>query len=124
MPRFSIPCFSFTKARRVGESLNDVEELTRRLIADGHFHFRIKSTSAEVGLAKREDIDSWVMLRIMQTILSTGGAPIKNIELIRALHKFTGGGPQGFDAYPDADQFFTGERRFALTDIEAPALYG
>jgi hypothetical protein len=122
IPRRPIPFFSFVKPRATGARLDDVAALTRCLLADGHFHFRIKTTSEESGTGKREDVDPWIMLKIMETILEAPGAAHKNRELMAALNAFTGGAPEGFGAFAD-EGFFNGPRNFALTELEAPILY-
>ena len=121
--RTPLPFFSFIKPRTTGSNLDDVAHITRHLLADGHFHFRVKTTSAESGLAKREDIDPWIMLKIMETILDSPGAPTMNRNFAAKFLEFTGGGkPDGFPSYPDAT-FLRGRRDFALTDEEARILY-
>ncbi len=79
--RTALPLFSFNKPRSVGENLDDITRLTRNLLRDGHYHFRIKTTSAEAGLGKREDVDPWIMLKIMEAILQTPPSPEQNLSL-------------------------------------------
>jgi hypothetical protein len=71
VPRTALPLFSFNKPRAVGEDLRDVGALVANLVRDGHFHFRIKTTSQEQGLGRREDIDPWMMMQAMEAVLST-----------------------------------------------------
>jgi hypothetical protein len=122
IPRLALPFFSFVKAREAGSNMDDVAELTRHLLADGHFHFRIKTASEEAKMAKREDVDPWVMLKIMETILATPGAPEKNRELRSALQAFTHAGADSFPAFSETP-IFGGPRNFALTELEGPVLY-
>lgn len=123
VPRLSLPFFSFTEPRAVGEQLEEVERITQRLLADGHFHFRIKTSSAGKGLGNREDVDPWIMLKVMETILSSPGPTKKAYSLTGDLHHFTCGANEGFSAYPP-DPFLGGrERNFPLCDAEAVSLY-
>ncbi len=69
VPRVTLPLFSFNEARRVGTSMDEVYALTQRLLADGHYHFRVKTCSAQPGVELREDVDPWLMLRVMQAVL-------------------------------------------------------
>ncbi len=73
--RTAVPIFSFNLPRRVGDPLTDVVNLTRRLLERGHFHFRVKTNSESQGNGKREDIDPWIMLRIMEGILYSSSYP-------------------------------------------------
>jgi hypothetical protein len=122
IPRQALPFFSFVKPRAADARLDDVAELTRHLLADGHFHFRVKTTSEEEKLARREDVDPWVMLKIMETILTSPAVPEKNRELRAALQAFTSDAAAGFPAFADKP-IFGGPRNFALTELEAPVLY-
>lgn len=122
IPRRALPFFSFVKGRNAGANLDDVAKLTRHLLADGHFHFRVKTSSEEALLTKREDIDPWIMLKIMETILASPSATNKNHELRNALQDFTFSGGDTFPAYSVAP-ILRGSRNFALNELEAPALY-
>ena len=122
IPRLALPFFSFVKPRAADGNLDDVAALTRHLLADGHFHFRVKTTSEEAKLARREDVDPWVMLKIMETILASPAVPDKNRELRNALQAFTSDAVGGFAAFTDKP-IFGGPRKFALTELEAPVLY-
>ena len=81
VPRVTLPLFSFNQPRRVGASLDDVYGLTKKLLADGHFHFRVKTSSAQPGVELREDLDPWLMLRVMQAVLDCPHDGTKNLAL-------------------------------------------
>jgi hypothetical protein len=81
--RTALPLFSFNRPRSVGSDLEDIFTLTGKLLRDGHYHFRIKTTSAESGLGSREDIDPWIMLKIMEAILHSLPSPVENKALQR-----------------------------------------
>lgn len=123
VPRIALPFFSFVNPRSdVGPDSN-VAEMTRRLLAHGHYHFRVKSDSAAAGLAAREDIDPWIMLEVMKTILasqhSTDAALGLKERLTRSLNPNNG---QTMTAYGE-EKFFTGPRDFPLNDTETETLY-
>ncbi|MES2128344.1 MAG: glycosyltransferase family 10 [Pseudomonadota bacterium] len=73
--RTALPLFSFNGAHDTGDDMGDVTRLVSRLVQDGHYHFRVKTTSEADGRGKREDVDPWIMLAAMQAILSTPVAP-------------------------------------------------
>jgi hypothetical protein len=79
--RVTLPLFSFNEPRRVGASRDDAYELTKQLLADGHYHFRVKTSSAQPGVELREDVDPWLMLRIMQAVLNSAPDESKNVTL-------------------------------------------
>lgn len=122
VPRIPMAFFSFIKPRRQGEPHEDVRALTRRLLHDGHFHFRIKTTSEQEGLGKREDVDPWIMLRIMEEILANNPEPGVNLRLMEQLKTSAATSNGTMRAYGDAG-FFTSARRYPLNDVEAPLVY-
>jgi hypothetical protein len=79
--RTALPLFSFNQPRSVGGNLDDITNLTSKLLCDGHYHFRIKTTSAESGVGKREDVDPWIMLKIMEAIMLSPPSPEQNRSL-------------------------------------------
>lgn len=122
VPRIPMPFFSFIQPRRQGEAHEDVRAITRHLLADGHFHFRVKTTSEQEGLGKREDVDPWVMLKVMEEILANNPDPAANLRLMQQL-KTCAATPDGSMRSFGDPGFFTSERRYPLNDLEAPVVY-
>lgn len=89
VPRRPLPHFSFTEARRAGE-LADVPKWVRTLLTYGHFHFRIRTRSEEAGLARREDVDPWLQMKIAETLLNTPFDPAATHHLLDAMDRFCG----------------------------------
>lgn len=120
IPRFPLPFFSFTQPRNPGETHDDVREQTRQLLRDGHYHFRIKSSNPEQ--VAREDVDPWIMLRVMEAILASDGNPAANLALADALAVATNAVNGSIPPRTD-ESFFTGTRRFPFNDEEARMVY-
>jgi hypothetical protein len=124
IPRIPIlPFFSFLEPRKFGSSLDDVGALTRQLLNDGHFHFRVKTSNPVPGMSAREDIDPWIMLKIMQTILDSHppeqASRILSEKLSLMVNSANG---QTLAAFAE-EGFFSGPRDFPLNDIEAKSVY-
>ena len=123
VPRIALPFFSFVNPRADVGIDSNVAEMTRRLLAHGHYHFRVKSDSAAAGLAAREDIDPWIMLEVMKTVLasqhSTDAALGLKERLTRSLNPNNG---ETMTAYGE-EKFFSGPRDFPLNDTETESLY-
>jgi hypothetical protein len=97
--------------------------MAKHLVGLGHYHFRVKTTSQEQGLALREDIDPWIMLRIMEAILESDAQPDATRSLIAQMRvSVAPANGVALSAF-DEGAFFTGPRSFPMTDIEAEALY-
>jgi hypothetical protein len=123
IPRISMPFFSFIKPRSDGGRNGKVREMAKRLLDQGHYHFRIKTTSADAGLGAREDIDPWIMLKVMEAILDSHPSTQANLQLVeRLLGSVNPGNGKTLCAFNE-DGFFSGPRRFPLDDIEAEMFY-
>ncbi|OIQ85888.1 glycosyltransferase family 10 (fucosyltransferase) [mine drainage metagenome] len=116
--RIPLPFFSFVKPRNVGDELADVRSITAKMRQRGHYHFRIKTTGAENGNGLREDVDPWVMLKVMEEMLSADPTVGANRRLIDSLAGFCGSGNGLTYSAFMGDEFFTGARRFELNDFE------
>lgn len=121
--RRPLPFFSFTRPRSLDSRRSKVPELTHRLLAMGHYHFRVKTTSAEAGLGLREEIDPWVMAGIMDAILNSPPDPEANRSLItRLLASVQPSNGQSLSAFSETS-FFRGPRSFPLHDEETDSLF-
>ncbi|OIQ75126.1 glycosyltransferase family 10 (fucosyltransferase) [mine drainage metagenome] len=123
IPRLCLPYFSFVKPRPNGGRHSNVGILTKRLMEQGHFHFRVKTTSNESGFELRENTDPWIMLQVMEAILETLPAPAENLKLIYQLTQSVSPvNGISLGAY-DEMNFFSGTRSFPLNDIEAELIF-
>lgn len=120
IPRIPIPFFSFTKPRAAGSNFDDVLWKTRRLIELGHYHFRIKTTSEQEGLAAREDVDPWIMLKVMESILATPAAPDALRSCLLELATFSEADENGLLPHVLPQLIFTSPRPVALSDHDFP----
>lgn len=82
IPRTPLPFFSFTKPRSHLGTDSDLSALISKLLAQGHYHFRIKTTGEEFGYGPREDTDIWIMLQVIEKILQTHPSPQARYNLI------------------------------------------
>ncbi len=116
--RTALPTFNFIRPRAPGAQIDAVSATARAMLANGQFHFRIKTTSAEEGLGKREDIDPWIMLKIMQEIIAHE-APLERTRALcgRYARFVEGGTGKPMPPYTRGD-FFSGPRDFAVNDQE------
>jgi len=122
VPRTPLPIFNFTKPRGPRCGLDEVRSLVRTLLREGHFHFRVKTTSDEEGLGAREDVDPWIMLAIMEEILANLPSPEANLKLLhkvgRAFNAVDGVIPSIMEEMP-----FNTPRDFPINDSEAQIIY-
>jgi hypothetical protein len=100
-----------------------VPEITRRMLEMGHFHFRIKTRSAESGLGPREDVDPWVMLAVMDAILQSRHDAPATLRLLDEQLAWVS--PPDGVSQPSfsAESIYRGARTFLLHDEEVEALY-
>lgn len=119
VPRIPLPSFNFVQPRAPSVNLPGVGSLAHRMLQAGHFHFRIKTTSAEAGFGAREDVDPWIMLKVMESVLSLESAPEVTMALMEKFARFIDGGMGNpLTAFADVS-FYGGPRDFLLTDTEA-----
>lgn len=122
--RYALPLFSFNNAYGVEARRRLVPEVTRRMLENGHFHFRIKTCSSEAGLGPREDIDPWVMLAVMDTILHSPYDPVATHDLLVRLQDWIQAPGDGIAQPPfSAKSIYRGPRRFALNDEDTDSLF-
>jgi len=78
--RTAIPFFSFLRERDKGFINSEIESTTKKMMGLGYFHFRIKTSSINNENYDRSEIDPWIMLIIIKTILASSTP--NNINLI------------------------------------------
>ncbi|MCX7101604.1 MAG: glycosyltransferase [Methylobacter sp.] len=123
IPRLALPSFNFLKPKQPKSDDIWVSVLAQRMLKQGHFHFRVKTTSLEEGIGKREDVDPWIMLKIMEEILFTEPVPAATRALLGKYSRFIDGGTGSpLSAYSNV-KFYSGPRDFLLFDAEAGIAY-
>lgn len=121
--RTPLPLFSFVKPRTRGTLEQSITQMVKHLVALGHYHFRIKTTSQEQGQGLREDVDPWVMLRTMEAILESDAQPDATRRLIAQMRvSVAPANGVALSAFNEST-FFAGPRSFPMTDIDAETLY-
>jgi hypothetical protein len=123
IPRISLPSFNFLKPTLPQTDHTWISTLTQKMLQQGNFHFRVKTTCEEGGVGKREDVDPWIMLKIMEAILAheitTTATPALQEKYARFID---GGAGTPLSAYSDV-AFYGGPRDFPLSDIEAEIVF-
>lgn len=114
--RIALPSFSFVLPRPPMGDTAAVSFVTQAMLQMGQFHFRVKTVEPQDSGRRREDVDPWIMLRIMESILSSEVAPEANLNMVQRYALAATGG----SAWPSrVDQaVFQGPRDFPLGDSE------
>jgi len=118
--RIALPFFSFLKPRSIDADMGSIVDIANRLLDMGHFHFRVKTSSNGNVAYNRENVDPWIMLKIMETII--GRESGDNIERMHQLMAHTVR-PLDSRNLPFKDvnsELFSSERIFPLTDNDYP----
>ena len=114
--RTPLPTFNFIRPRPPMGEAEQIAMLARHLLRSGHFHFRVKTVAPDDAAGRREDVDPWIMLRIMEAILSGEPAPEQTRALIAAYTmEATGGVPLPARS---AETLFSAPRTLPLNDNE------
>jgi hypothetical protein len=123
IPRISLPSFNFLKPIQPQTDSTWIRALARKMLQQGDFHFRVKTTCEEDGVGKREDVDPWIMLKIMEEILAHETELTATPVLQEKYARFIDGGAGApLTAYSDVN-FYGGPRDFPLSDIEAEIVF-
>ena len=117
LQRIPLPYISFVEPRKPGSHFDDVAKIAHQLLMEGHFHFRVKTTDGKSGWGLREDIDPWIMLKIMETVLATDPSPTANRELARKI-KICVNTQDGLLLPRTTGHFMSGPRDIPFTDTE------
>jgi hypothetical protein len=120
--RTPLPFFSFVKPRRPETDLGGIGDITRSMLDVGHYHFRVKTSSEQMQMGRREDVDPWIMLEVMRAILGYQPDPTAAVNLkqrmIRSLGTASGTSMAAYE-----NNFFSEPRDFPLTDEEAEVVF-
>ena len=116
-PRIPLPTFNFVKPRPPRADSAAIAAIAQRMLQDGHFHFRVKTVAPEDAANRREDVDPWIMLRIMEVILASEPTPAATLALMAKYAGLVhdGGGPLPARVYTPLHR---GPRDFPLSDSE------
>lgn len=118
VPRIALPTFNFLKQRAPRAQGAAIFALAQRLLRQGQYHFRVKTVAPEDAASRREDIDPWIMLRIMEAVLSTEPSPAATLELMGKVQRMTDGANGAPLPSRTATRLHMGPRDFPLNDME------
>lgn len=116
--RQALPSFNFIKPRAARADADYITAVVKQLLQQGQYHFRVKTVSPEDVDGRREDVDPWIMLRIMEAILESEHTPSATLSMVDRVRRMTDGGAGGPIAQIRAERLHTGPRDFAITDHE------
>jgi len=114
--RTPLPTFNFVRQRAPMAGAAELGAIARHLLQQGHFHFRVKTVEPQDAAGRRQDVDPWIMLRLMETVLSSEHEPERTRALMTQYMQEASGGEQ-VPARRD-EPLFGGARTLALADSE------
>jgi hypothetical protein len=87
VPRIALPLFTFENPRNTRAEIEDCYEIANSMLAMGHFHFRVKTSSQPYSVDgyRREDVDPSVMFRVAEAILSHTPSAATLLDLARRM---------------------------------------
>lgn len=116
--RIALPTFNFVRPRPPRGDGPAITALARAQLAAGHFHFRVKTVAPQDGDGRREDVDPWIMLRIMEAILDSEPSPAATLSLLGRYARAVDGGAGAPLPARHPVPIFGGPRDLPLTDEE------
>ncbi|HZX27433.1 MAG TPA: hypothetical protein VFF16_10210 [Telluria sp.] len=117
VPRIALPSFNFLRERAPRGDAAAISALTRQMLAQGHYHFRVKTVAPQDAAGRREDIDPWIMLRIMETILDHEHVPAAVQAQIGRYQQWVGNGAARIPPRTPAP-LYQGPGEVALNDTD------
>ncbi len=69
IPRFVLPRFDIEQPRNTNNKISGIYEMIHSQLNMGHFHFRVKTSIGNDISTQRENIDPWIMLKIIEAII-------------------------------------------------------
>lgn len=119
--RIALPTFNFLRPRAPLADDAAVRAIAKQQLQAGHYHFRVKTVAPQDAAGRREDVDPWIMLRIMETILSSEPAPEQaTLALIQKYAWAATSGHQGPMPSRVHTPLFRGARDIPFNDEEVP----
>jgi hypothetical protein len=116
--RIALPTFNFVRPRPPRGDGPAITALARAQLAAGHFHFRVRTVAPQDSDGRREDVDPWIMLRIMEAILDSEPSPAATLSLLGRYARAVDGGA-GAPLPPRSPlPIFSGPRDMPLNDEE------
>ncbi|MBY0557557.1 MAG: hypothetical protein K2P77_10170 [Burkholderiaceae bacterium] len=119
--RIVLPTFNFLRPRAPMADDAAVRAIARQQLQAGHYHFRVKTVAPQDAAGRREDVDPWIMLRIMETILASEPAP--EAATLTLMQKYAWAATSGQPG-PMPSRFhtplFRGARDIPFNDEEVP----
>jgi len=115
--RTPLPMYNFTRARAPMADAEEISAIARQKLALGHYHIRVKTVEPQNAAGRREDVDPWIMLRIMETILSVEHSPESTRALIAAYRQDASAGM--ILPARSASQLYAGQRTVSMGDEDA-----
>jgi hypothetical protein len=120
--RTPLPTFNFLRPRsvRAAADAQAITHIARAQLATGHFHFRVKTVAPQDSAGRREDVDPWIMLRIMEAILDNQPSPEATLALMDSYARFVGDGSGAPMPARYPHNIYTQPRSLPLNDEEVP----
>ena len=123
VPRRILPFFSFVKPRSYLKFEDEVFNISKKLISEGHFHFRIKTTKENENSLSREDVDPLIMMNIILAILNSSPTEISYKKFQKDFEIFTNSEHGNTFNYKSEVALLKGQRGFPLNDVETSIAY-
>lgn len=114
--RTPLPTFNFVRPRAPMADAAELGAIARHLLQQGHFHFRVKTVEPQDAAGRRQDVDPWIMLRLMETVLSSEHEPERTRALMAQYAQEASGGEQV--PARRGQSLFSGARTLPLSDSE------
>jgi hypothetical protein len=85
--RIALPLFTFEAAKKTRAEIEDCYDIANSMLAMGHFHFRVKTSSQEntADGYRREEVDPSIMFRVAEAILSHTPSAETLLDLARRM---------------------------------------
>jgi hypothetical protein len=116
--RIALPTFNFVRPRPPRGDGPAITALARAQLAAGHFHFRVRTVAPQDSDGRREDVDPWIMLRIMEAILDSEPSPAATLSLLGRYARAVDGGAGAPLPARSPVPIFSGPRDLPLNDEE------
>jgi hypothetical protein len=116
--RTALPTFNFVRPRAPRADAAEIGAIARQMLQLGHFHFRVKTVAPHDAAGRREDVDPWIMLRIMEAVLDSEPVPEATAALVAEYARLAYDGSGTALPARVGQPLFTRPRTIPLTDEE------